>query len=525
VTGGFPLFPRGRAGLALCLAAGAVSAAALPPLSWLPVLPLGLGLLYLAWAAADAAPRPARRRFLVGWAFGLGYFSAGLYWVAYAFLVDAARFGWMIPFALAGLGLGMGLFPAAAALAAGFLRPLPILRWAGFAAAWVILEWVRGWLLTGFPWNALGSVWAPFPAFSQAAAGIGMFGLSWLTVLAGTAPAAGAMGAFGPARGLVRGCGVLAVIVAAQGLGGWARLPAGPAPVQPGVALRLVQPNIPQVLKWQPEERRENLYRQVMLSRTPGWEGRTHVIWAETASTFPVDLPQDAFVRHLVAQAVPVNGWLILGAPRRTPAGEPFRLWNSVVAVDAEGTLGGIYDKAHLVPFGEYVPGSGLLPVGKLAAGRIDYSPGPGLRTLRLAATPPFSPLVCYEIIFPGAAVDAADRPAWIVNVTNDAWFGLSAGPHQHLAAAALRAVEEGLPVARAANTGISAVIDPYGRVVGRIELGSEGVLDADLPAPLPPTPFARFGNAMPLFLVSGFLMIINFLACRGWQKSPRIPT
>jgi len=519
------LSPSGWRGLALCAAAGVLSAAALPPLSGLPALPVGLGLLYLAWSAADTAPRPARRRFLVGWAFGLGYFSAGLYWVAYAFLVDAALFGWMIPFALAGLGLGMGLFPAAAAWAAGFLRPPPLLRWVGFAAAWVVLEWLRGWLLTGFPWNALGSVWAPFPAFAQAAAAIGMFGLSWLVALAATAPAAGWLGAFGTGRGLSRGIAVAGLIVAAQGLGGWARLPAAAAPTQPEVALRLVQPNIPQALKWRAEERRENLMRQVMLSRLPGWENRTHVIWAETASTFPVDLPEDAFVRHLVAQAAPERGWLILGAPRRTPAGEPFRLWNSVAAIDARGGIGDVYDKAHLVPFGEYVPGSGVLPVAKLAAGRIDYSPGAGPRTVRLAGTPPYSPLVCYEIIFPGAVADAADRPAWIVNLTNDAWFGLSAGPHQHLAAAILRAVEEGLPVARAANTGISAVIDPYGRVLASLPLGQEGVLDAALPAPLPPTPFARFGNAIPLFLVSGLLALINFLACPGWRRSPRIPT
>ncbi len=514
-----------RSGPAACAVAGAVAAAALPPLSWLPLLPPCLSLLYAAWDAAAAAPRPGRRRFLLGWGFGLGYFSAGLYWVAHAFLVDAATFGWMIPFALAGLGLGMGLFVGATAWVAGFAAPRPLARWVGFAAAWVILEWMRGWVLTGFPWNALGSVWASFPAFSQAAAGIGMLGLSWLTVLAATAPAAGRAGAFGAARGLSRGCVAAVLIVAAQGLGGWARLPGGPAPEQPGVALRLAQPNIPQTLKWQSGERRENLFRQVVLSRSPGWESRTHVIWAETASTFPLDLPEDAFARQLAAQAAPTGGWLIAGAPRRTPAGEPFRLWNSVVAIDADGAVGDVHDKAHLVPFGEYVPGGGLLPVEKLAAGRIDYSPGSGVRTVRLAGTPPYSPLVCYEVIFPGAVADAADRPDWLLNLTNDAWFGLSAGPHQHLAAAILRAVEEGLPLARAANTGISAVVDPFGRVVSRLDLGTEGVLDAPLPAPLPPTPFARFGNALPLFLVSLLALLINFPAWRVWRRGSHIPT
>ncbi len=521
----FAALIAGRRGPAVAVLAGAASAAALPPLSWLPLLPPCLSALYVLWDAADGAPRPGRRRFLLGWGFGLGYFSAGLYWVGYAFLVDAATFGWMIPFALAGLGAGLGLFTGTAAWAAGFSVARPLARWVGFAAVWVVVEWLRGWVLTGFPWNALGSVWAMCPAFAQAAAAIGMLGLSWLTVLAATAPAAGAAGAFGSGRGVAKGCAVAVAIVAAQGLGGWLRLPDGPVPVQPGVALRLVQPNIPQTEKWWREQRRDNLLRQVMLSRMPGWESRTHVIWAETASTFPLDRPEDAFACHLVAQAPPPGGWLIAGAPRRTPPGEPFKLWNSVIAIDAEGGVGDIHDKAHLVPFGEYVPGGRWLPVGKLAAGRVDYSPGPGLRTVRLPGTPPYSPLVCYEVIFPGAVVDAADRPDWILNVTNDAWFGISAGPHQHLAAAILRAVEEGLPLARVANTGISAVVDPYGRVVASLELGQGGIVDAVLPRPLPPTPFARCGNALPVLLVLAIGALINFWASRGLSRPRRIPT
>jgi len=493
---------------ALAVACGAVAAAALPPLSALPLLPLCLSAVYLLWDAASAAPRPGRRRFLLGWAFGAGYFAAGLYWVAYAFLVDAATYGWMIPFALAGLGVGLGLFPAAAFCLAGAVPARPLPRWAAFAAAWVLAEWLRGWVLTGFPWNSLGIVWAPFPAFAQGAAAIGMYGLSWLAVLAATAPAAGRLGVFGAGRGWVRGCAAAAVIVALQGFGGWARLPDGAAPVHADVALRLVQPNIPQTEKWKPLNRRDNLLQQVLLSRAPGWETRTHVIWAETASTFPLDLPQDAFVRNLAAQAAPPNGWLIAGAPRRTPPGEPFRLWNSVIALNAQGEIGDVHDKAHLVPFGEYVPGHGWLPVAKLAAGRMDYSPGPGLRTVRLPGTPPYSPLVCYEVIFPGAVADPKDRPAWLLNLTNDAWFGLSAGPHQHLAAAILRAVEEGLPVARAANTGISAVIDPYGRIVASQALGSRGVVDANLPQALPATPFARGGNGIPLALAALALLV-----------------
>ena len=228
---------------------------------------------------------------------------------------------------------------------------------------------------------------------------------------------------------------------------------------------------IPQSLKWDPSLRRDHLLDQVMLSRSPGWENVTHVIWSETAATYPIDGPENTLARNVVAQAAPPGGWLITGAPRVSPQGQPRKLWNSVIAVDGDGAIGAIFDKTHLVPFGEYVPLHGFLPVTKITAGRTDFSPGPGLRTVRLAHTPPYSPLVCYEVIFPGAVVDAADRPAWLLNLTNDAWFGLSAGPHQHFAAAIFRAVEEGLPLVRDANTGISAVVDPFGRVVASLDL------------------------------------------------------
>lgn len=496
----------------LALAAGAALVTALPPLSWLPLLPLALSAAYLVWAAADAAPRPGRRRFLVGWMFGVGYFAAGLYWVSYAFLVDAETYGWMIPFALVGLGAGLGLFTGLAFWLAGCAPARPLARWTAFAAAWVGIEWLRGWAFTGFPWNSLGIAWSPFPAFAQPAAWIGMYGLAWITVLAATAPAAGWLGAFGDRRGALRGLAVAALAVALWGAGGAARLPRGPAPTQPEVKLRLVQPAIPQSLKWDPIARRDNLYEQVLLSRSPGWEQATHVIWSETAATWPIDGADDAIVRNLVVQAAPPGGWLITGAPRQSPQGAPLQIWNSVVALSDAGAIGAIYDKAHLVPFGEYVPFAGLLPVAKLTHGRVDFSAGPGIETERLPHTPAYSPLVCYEVIFPGA-VAAADRPDWLLNVTNDAWFGLSAGPQQHFASAVLRAVEEGLPLARAANTGISAVVDPYGRTVARLDLGGRGVLDAPLPQPLPPTWFARHGNASALALAASFLILGNFLA------------
>ena len=506
----------------LALLAGAGAVAALPPLAWIVVFWPAFSLLFLLLESADERPHPARFRLLVGWGFGLGYFSAGLYWVAEAFLVDAATFGWMIPFVQTALGAGFGLFPAVAAWGAGFFPRRPIARWLALAGTWTVLEWVRGWFLTGFPWNAAGSVWAAAPAFAQAAAWIGMFGLSWLTVLAATAPAAGFLGAFGGRRGAVRGLAAALAIPALMGALGRARIPAAPVAEVPGIRLRLVQAAIPQREKWDPALRELNLMRQVVMSRDPGWENLTHVIWPETASTF--DLTHDPRHRALAADAAPAKGFLLTGMLRTTPRGEPLKLWNSVVALSHDGRIAALYDKTHLVPFGEYVPLPGWIPVAKLTHGRVDFTPGPGLVTLRLPGTPPLSPLVCYEIIFPARVADPADRPLWLLNLTNDAWFGTSAGPHQHLASAVLRAIEEGLPVVRAAGTGISAVVDPYGRITKSLPLGRVGIIDSGLPRALAPTRFSAWGNLAALGLSLLGMGLAIWLGQDGLKISRRTP-
>jgi len=377
----------------------------------------------------------------------------------------------------------------------------------------MLVEWFRGWVLTGFPWNALGTVWAPFPVWSQGAALMGMFGLSLITVLMATSIVAGGLGAFGQCKPWLRGFAVMGFMLMAQGIGGWVRIPAGAVDAQPDVLLRLVQPNIAQAKKWDPAFRYENVLDQILMSQAPGWEKITHVIWPESASTYPLD-KEGLVYRKLVAQAVPHDGWLLTGAPRRTAYGEPLKIWNSIFAINEHGDIGDIHDKAHLVPFGEYVPFKSFLPIQKLTAGRVDYSPGQGPRTVKIARTPPYSPLVCYEIIFPEEVVAHAsrseNRPAWILNLTNDGWFGLSAGPYQHFAAATLRAVEQGLPVVRAANTGISAVIDPYGRIVAHLALGQKGHIDVQLPQPIVIPIYARTGS------VSGVVLALLLLGFSG---------
>lgn len=476
---------------------GVLATAALPPLDLWPLLvPAFTGLLWLVDGVAGR-----RQAALVGWAFGFGHFASGLYWVGIAFLVDAERFGWAMPFAVAGLAAGLALFPALALWLIGAPAWGGPARVALLALAWLVVEWLRSWVLTGFPWNLIGTAWTVSPAVMQLAALTGIWGLSAMTVLAAGAPAVLARGGRGRAA-LAIG---LLLLPAAAWAGGALRLADAPAPgaaVVPGVLLRIVQPSIKQTLKWRPELRRKHLDLQLRLSRAPGYERVTHLIWAETAIPYLVD--SEPALRAKLAEVVPKGGALLAGAPRATEVDGRRRLWNSLVVIDDTGGVVATYDKHHLVPFGEYTPLRPLLGLAKLTVGSVDFSAGPGPRTLAgLPGLPPVSPLICYEAIFPGQVAPAEARPAWLLNITNDAWFGDSSGPYQHFASARFRAVEEGLPLVRAANNGISAVVDPYGRVVARLGLDAVGTLDARLPRPVPGAGplYARLGNAIVPFL------------------------
>ncbi len=503
----------------LAILCGAFSTTALPPLSWVWCLPVTWSLIYYMWAHPSRV-ESGKFRFRIGWGFGIGYFAAGLYWVSYAFLVESDLYGWLIPFALAGLGIGLGLFIGAAFWLAGRFKTSGSLTWVLFASSWMLMEWVRGWIFTGFPWNGQGVVWAPFPIWAQGAAYVGGLGLSFFTVLVMTAPAAGVLGAFGDSRRFLRGFCVLLCGLGLQLGIGWQRLPVESLPNQPDVKLRIVQPNIPQTEKWAPDRRYDDILNMILMSQQTGWSGVTHVIWPETAVTYPLNSEGEFYLR-LVAQAAPRQGWLITGSPRRTPKNHPLQVWNSVYAIDSHGGIGSVYDKSHLVPFGEYVPFSQYIPLTKLTAGRVDFTPGTGPRTVVLPRTPPYSPLVCYEIIFPNQVVDQSSRPDWILNVTNDGWFGLSAGPYQHFALAVLRAIEQGLPVVRAANTGISGVVDPYGHVVAQIGLGHKGVLDVYLPQPLVKTLYSRCGDWVPMLMAVVFVLLA-FIQSRMWKNLQR---
>lgn len=489
---------------AVILVLGAASALALPPFYVVPLLWPGLiGLCLLSVSAATW-----RQAALIGWLFGVGWFAVGLYWIANAFLVDAETYGFLAPFAVIGMAVGMAIYPALAAAALWqFTKRYNVPAWgvvAAFASLWTLAEWLRGWLLTGFPWNPLSSIWAFSGEMLQGVALLGALGLSFITALVFAAPVllfAESDDLRQRARAFVLAASAVLPLI---WIGGWLRLAGGGTVTRPDINLRIVQPSIPQADKWRAELRQGHVIRQMAMSkRRPGPAGApTHVIWAETNVPFVLG-PEPEIVSSLAA-AVPEDGHLIFGAPRRSDDGAFF---NSLFVIDGHGDVNATFDKFHLVPFGEYVPLRWLLPFGKLVENRGDFSPGPGPMTLKVDGLPPFSPVICYEIIFAGHVIDKADRPEWILNITNDGWFGASTGPRQHLVQARLRAIEEGLPVVRAANSGISAVIDAYGRVRNSLDLGEQGIVDAPLPVALARTPFAVLGHWPAFLLIAAGLL------------------
>jgi apolipoprotein N-acyltransferase len=489
---------------------GGLATLALPPAYVVPALFVAFsGLL---WLLDGVATR--RGAFVVGWCFGFFHFLIGLYWVSFALLVDIARFWWLMPVAVTGLPILLAIFPGLATLFLHATRLSGLARVLAFAVLWTIAEWLRGHVFTGFPWNLIGYSWAAATPMLQMAAVTGIYGLSLLTVAVAALPAALA----DPAERRGRVVGALALGLALLGViagAGALRLAGAQTASVPGVVLRLVQPNIDQKLKFHGDERLAIFQRLLELSQSPGAERVTDLLWPETAVPFLLD--GDLPALGAIGMVTPPNGVTLTGAPWRSQGTSPQpRYHNSLLAIDHDGTIVGTYDKAHLVPFGEYMPLRRWLPIEAIAAGSLDFTPGPGPRTLHLPGLPPVGPLICYEAIFPRAVADEADRPAWLLNLTNDGWYGRTAGPHQHFAIAAVRAVEEGVPLVRAANTGISGVVDPYGRVVAHLGLGVAGVLDATLPAAIDAPPYARFGDRILVVLLIIFSLGVALARQRG---------
>ncbi len=497
---------RGWRAHAAAAALGLLSALALPPLHLLPVLLLAVpGLLALIGAAPSW-----RGALLRGFWFGFAHHLVGLYWITDAILVEAARYWWLVPLAVPAVAAVLAPFIAVPCAVARLARP-GWRRAFALAGAWVFSDIAREFVATGFPWNPWGGDWALPGAvgdvFIQPAAWIGVPGLTLFTLLLAATPALGR-----------RAMGIGAVVLLAWGGFGLARLSAPPPPA-PGVEVVLVQGNVAQGEKWNRARAVEIFDRYLALTRQGLAEARARapsaidvVVWPESASPFLID--SDAGARAGIAEAAG-DAFALIGSVR---FGADQRPRNSLLALRGAGPPLALYDKWHLVPFGEYSPGWVPLAV-QLAQGG-GFVPGPGPATLHVPGLPPVGPLICYEAIFPAQVVDRADRPAWLVNVTNDAWFGNSSGPRQHLAAARLRAVEQGLPLLRAANTGISAGFDAYGRELGRLGMGVAGTVVLDLQGAVASPPFARVGLPIPGAL-AGLALLAGVVRRRDLRNRP----
>ena len=492
---------------------GALSALAFPPLEIFPLILLSFGVLVLLLDGAVASPRPVRSAALTGFVYGFAQFLVGLYWVGYAFTVDAANHAWQIPFVELFLPGILAVFTALACAAAAKLWRAGVARIFIFAICYALAEWLRGHAFTGFPWNLPAYSWGASPAIMQSAAIFGAYGLSLLTILFGASLAELCV----KSRIRLLLPAIMFFLFAVFWVWGAMRLANIVVADVPGVRLRIVQPNIPETEKFGRAFVDRNWRRLILLSIAKNGPDPTHIIWPESAPPFlldrsPVALDDIVFLTgtHRV---------LLTGAARMTENTSGQRVfYNSLYIFGHGGALEGVYDKFHLVPFGEYLPLEDFfhsLGIDKVVNSPGGFSAGPGPRTFAVPGAPKVGPLICYEVIFPGKVV-GTERPGWLVNVTNDSWFGSGAGPYQHFLIARMRAIEEGLPIVRAAGTGISAIIDPLGRVKASLSLNQMGSLDGPLPAAIAPTPYARFGDALFVLMLLACAAMSVFAALRN---------
>jgi apolipoprotein N-acyltransferase len=504
---------------AIALVAGALSALAMAPFNAWPVLFLTFPVMvWLIDGAGAGRLRGVPAAAMAGWWFGLGYFVPGLYWIGYAFLVDAPTFAWLMPFAVLGLPAYLALFTAFGFALARVIWTRDASRVIALAASLTLSEWLRGHVLTGFPWNAFGYALTEPLALAQTASLIGLWGLTFLSVAIFASPAALIDGSSRGRKPWITPVTALLVLVA-MGIFGGVRLGLQPTRTAANVRLRIMQPNLQQDVRFNYSAKAEVMQKYLTLSdrasapQSTGVRDASILIWPESA--FPFFLTREADAMAQIADLLPEGTILITGAvraPDLPPGTKITRAYNSIYAIGHDGRVLSVYDKLHLVPFGEYLPFQdwmeklGFIQLTKVQGG---FIPGTRRRPMEIPNAPRLLPLICYEAIFPGDVAASDDRPGWIVNLTNDGWFGISTGPYQHLQQARLRAIEQGLPEVRAANTGISAVIDPLGRVIARLGLGVEGVLDSSLPSAIAPTIYARNGDIPAAIIVAVALIFV----------------
>ena len=532
----------------IAFAAGACGALAMAPFDLFPAffIPMVVAVWLIDGSAQSVRGQGWRNEALLrsmldaardGWWLGFGFFVAGLWWLGAACLVEPDEFAWVLPFAVFGLPAVLAIFTALGFALARLLWSTGPGRIFALAFGLGVSEWLRAVVATGFPWNAFGMALGGNLVLAQPAALVGLYGLNVLAVLVFAAPACLAdhhRGQRGTARSLAPaalGLGLLALM----GAGGALRLWSAPADMTPDVRLRIMQPNLAQDDNFRADRKDEILKRYMALSdratspQTSGVADATHLIWPESA--FPFILSRDADALARLGAFLGRGTVLVTGAARmeeiprgaRLPGESNVNYFNAIQALARGGEIVASYDKVHLVPFGEYLPFNGLLEsLGMRHFVHIPggFEPGSRRRLLQVPGLPPAAALICYEAIFSGEAVpdgELSERPGLILNVTNDGWFGETTGPYQHLSQARLRAVEEGLPMVRAANTGLSAVIDPYGRILRQLPLGVDGVIDSPLPRAAPATFFAGHPLVGPLALV-----LFCLLGALLWRRQTR---
>jgi apolipoprotein N-acyltransferase len=504
---------------AIALIAGALSSLAMAPFNAWPVLFLTFPvMIWLTDGAGAGRWRGVPAAAIAGWWFGLGYFVPGLYWIGDAFLVDASTFAWLMPFAVLGLPAYLALFTAFGFALARLLWTRDASRILALAAALTLSEWLRGHVLTGFPWNTLGYALTEPLALAQTASLIGLWGMTFLSVAIFASPAVLIDGSSRGRKPWI--APVLAMLLLiAMGVFGIVRLTLHPTKMTANVKLRIMQPNLQQDVRFNYSAKAAVMQKYLTLSdrasgpQSTGVRDASILIWPESA--FPFFLTREPDAMAQIAALLPKGTVLITGsvrAPDVPPGTRITRAYNSIYVIDHDGNVLSVYDKLHLVPFGEFLPYQdlmeklGFVQLTKVQGG---FIPGTVRRTMDIPRAPRALPLICYEAIFPGDVAARDDRPGWIVNLTNDGWFGITTGPYQHLQQARMRAIEQGLPLVRAANTGISAVIDPVGRIVARLGLGLEGVLDSGLPSAISPTIYARAGDIPAAVLVIAALIFV----------------
>lgn len=512
---------------AVLTVAGLLSVLAFAPFFFWPVLFFTLPVLVWAITPPTSAPvsrADLRSAFIDGWWFGFGYFFAGLFWVGEAFLVEADVFGWLLPFAVTLLPAGLALFlGTAAAVTRAFWRP-GVAGLLVMAVVFAGTEWLRGHILTGFPWNVLGYALTGTDALMQSAGLIGIYGLTLWAVLIFAAPlvlAADTDAETPLPKAFAPGLTLAAVPLALAAFYGTSVLSAAMPATANAPRVRIVQPSVPQREKWLPAKQGEifrlhlDLTRRNAAGEEDDFSGIALVVWPEAAMPFrPLEHPE---AMRAIADLLPENGPVLLSGGLRVeqsgmPESPATRAFNSLLAIDDTGKPVAVYDKIHLVPFGEYLPFQTLLEaVGlqQLSRLRGGFASGPSPRPLlNLPGLPPIVGLICYEAIFPAAVVQGPARPGLIVNVTNDGWFGNTTGPRQHLHQSRVRAVEEGLPLIRAANNGISAMIDAHGRITALLDLNVRGVIDPVIPPAADPPPYAGWGDR--LFILNAVLFLFG---------------